>query len=118
MVTIIDLVKRDAFTPAPGVAMRACWGESVLATHVEMTPQAEVPLHSHAEEQLGLVLEGELTLEVDGQQHQIGPGQAYILPRGVPHSGRAGTAGCRLIDVFQPVRSDYRAAQSSVDSAD
>jgi quercetin dioxygenase-like cupin family protein len=35
------------------------------------------------------------------------PGQAFVIPPDVPHSGRAHSA-CRVLDVFAPVRDDYR----------
>ena len=34
-------------------------------------------------------------------------GQVFVIPPDVPHSGRALTR-CRVLDVFAPVREDYR----------
>ena len=35
------------------------------------------------------------------------PGTVALIPSGVRHSGRAVT-DCQLLDVFHPVREDYR----------
>jgi quercetin dioxygenase-like cupin family protein len=53
------------------------------------------------------VLAGTLDLVVDGQTTRLTPGMAFVIPPNVPHSGRAITA-CRVLDVFSPVREDYR----------
>jgi quercetin dioxygenase-like cupin family protein len=39
------------------------------------------------------VLEGELTLFVAGEQIVLGPGQAALAPRGVPHAYRVESEG-------------------------
>lgn len=110
-VSIVALTERAPFVPVDGIAMRACWGAGVMVNQLEMEPGTEIPLHSHPEEQLGLILDGQLVLRVGDDERALGPGHAYVVPGGVPHAGRAGADGCRLIDVFQPVRADYRAAQ-------
>jgi quercetin dioxygenase-like cupin family protein len=117
VVTFIDLAGQQPFTPAPGVSMSACWGTGLMANRVEMLPGSEIPLHSHPEEQLGVIIEGELILDVDGEPHPLGPGQAYVVASGFRHGGRAGADGCVLIDVFGPVRADYRDAQLAASSS-
>ena len=36
------------------------------------------------------------------------PGDIYIAEGGVEHSGQAGPDGCRALDIFSPVRDDYK----------
>ena len=67
--------------------------------------------HSHEHEQLGIVLAGEITMTIAGVDHVLGPDGAYQIPGGIEHSGRAG--GSRVLDVFQPVREDYRRLSSA-----
>ena len=53
------------------------------------------------------MMEGEFELTVDGQPYHLRPGDVYVIPGDVPHSGRALT-DCRIIDVWHPCRDDYR----------
>ncbi len=42
--------------------------------------------HSHAEtDEMFLVLRGSLTIWLDAGHVELGPGQLYVVPRGVPH---------------------------------
>ena len=38
--------------------------------------------------------------------------QGYALPGGVPHSAYCGPEGATVLDIFHPVREDYRARWS------
>ncbi|MEO0584009.1 MAG: cupin domain-containing protein [Bacteroidota bacterium] len=68
---------------------------------------ASLPEHAHHHEQVVNVLKGEFELIVDGISHHLKAGMVYVLPGGTPHAGHA-TTDCELLDVFQPVREDYR----------
>jgi quercetin dioxygenase-like cupin family protein len=117
--TGVQFVKLDdlrAFTAVAGVHMRGVFGEGAMLNLVELEPDALLPLHSHPHEQIGFVVSGTEILEVEGVEHRIGPNEAYVIPGGVEHSGRGGPEGCVLIDVFQPVREDYRAAMDALEA--
>ncbi len=75
---------------------------------ITFEPGAVVPLHSHPHEQLGIVIRGEQVLVVGGVEHALGPLDAYSIPGGVEHSAHCGPDGALVLDVFQPVREDYR----------
>lgn len=92
---------------APGVTMRPLFGEGAMLNLLEFEPGAAVSAHTHPHEQLGHVVEGELTLSIDGREHVLGPGDAYQIPGGVEHAARS-EGRCLVMDVFQPVREDYR----------
>jgi quercetin dioxygenase-like cupin family protein len=66
-----------------------------------------LPSHAHPHEQLTTVLSGELELTVGGEVRVLRAGMVAFIPGGVPHSARALTA-CEVMDVFHPVRDDYR----------
>jgi len=53
------------------------------------------------------VLDGEFELTIDDKTQRLGAGMVAIIPPNAVHSGRAITR-CRIIDVFHPVRDDYR----------
>ena len=95
---------------ADGDTGRPLFGAGAMLNVIEFEPGATVPLHSHVHEQLGLVLHGMQALVVDGVAHELGPMEGYVLPGGVQHSAYCGPEGALVLDVFQPVREDYRDA--------
>ena len=96
------------FELAAGVKGRPLFGAGAMLNLIEFEPGAEVPLHSHPHEQLGIVLRGMQALVVGGVAHELGPMGCYVLPGGVEHSAYSGPEGATVLDVFQPVREDYR----------
>jgi len=102
----LDAVR--AFELAEGVTGRPLFGEGAMLNLIRFEPGATVPLHSHPHEQLGIVLEGMQALVVDGVAHELGRMEAYVLPGGVEHSAYCGPDGALVLDVFNPVREDYR----------
>jgi quercetin dioxygenase-like cupin family protein len=106
---VVHLAGEAGLELAPGVRMKPLFGEGAMLNLLEFDAGARVERHHHPHEQLGLVLEGELVLELGGEPHRLRPGDAYRVPGGVEHAAWAGDAPCRVLDVFQPVREDYRA---------
>jgi quercetin dioxygenase-like cupin family protein len=106
----ISLSRADAFRLADGVTAKALFGEAAMINLVELEPDAVVALHSHPHEQLGLIVRGSMTLTVDGTRHVLSELDAYALPGNVEHEVIAGPEGALVLDVFHPVREDYRRA--------
>jgi quercetin dioxygenase-like cupin family protein len=96
-----------AFELAAGVTGRPLFGEGAMINLIELQPGSVVPLHSHPHEQLGIVLRGMQALVIDGEAHELGPLEGYVLPGGVEHSAYCGPEGALVVDIFQPVREDY-----------
>jgi quercetin dioxygenase-like cupin family protein len=97
-----------AFELATGVTGQPLFGDRAMLNLIRFQPDSTVPLHSHPHEQLGIVLEGMQALVVDGVAHELGPMEGYVLPGGVEHSAYCGPEGALVLDVFQPIRDDYR----------
>ncbi len=108
MTYVFDPAERASRELAPGVVARTFWGERMLMAVVDLEPGAEVPLHSHPHEQCGIVLEGRLELTIAGESRWLEPGAVYVIPGGVQHSARAGDEAVRVLDVFSPVREEYK----------
>lgn len=104
---VVGLRAADPHELAPGVTMRPLFGDGAMLNLLEFDPGARVPVHDHAHEQLGYVLEGELVLQIDGVEHRLRPGDAYRIAGGTPHAAWS-DGRCLVLDVFQPVREDYR----------
>ena len=91
----------------PGFVGRFLHTESMTLAWWDVEAGSTLPEHRHPQEQVAHVLEGVFELTVDGATERLEPGRIAVIPSNVPHSGRALTA-CRILDVFQPVREDYR----------
>jgi unsaturated pyranuronate lyase len=96
------------FALTDGVTGRPLFGDGAMLNVIDFAPGAEVAAHSHPHEQLGIVLRGMQALVVDGVAHELGPLEGYVLPGGVEHSAYCGPTGALVLDVFCPVREDYR----------
>jgi quercetin dioxygenase-like cupin family protein len=105
---VVDFETGDWLELAPGVRMQPLFGDGAMLNLLDFQPNSKVPVHSHPHEQLGMVIEGDLTLEIDGVEHRLRPGNAYQIPSGIPHGAWTVGGACRVLDVFQPVREDYR----------
>jgi quercetin dioxygenase-like cupin family protein len=105
----VKLTDLRSFELAPGVTGQPLFGAGAMINLIEFEPGAEVPTHSHPHEQLGICLRGTQVLVVAGVDHPVGPMEAYAIPGGVEHSARSGPEGATVVDVFQPVREDYKA---------
>ena len=99
-----DIVEREI---VPGYRAKFVHSENMTLAYWDVDSGAELPEHSHPHQQIANVLEGKFELTVDGESRVLEPGQVAVIPSGVPHSGKAVTS-CRLLDVFHPVRDDYR----------
>ena len=91
----------------PGVEAFTMAGDKMMLSWVELEPHAIVELHSHPHEQLGLLLEGELTFSIGDDEQRLRPGDMWRIPGGTPHRVVAGGTKARALDVFHPVRADY-----------
>jgi quercetin dioxygenase-like cupin family protein len=49
-----------------------------------------------------------MEFEIDGVTHDLRPGDAWMIPGGVPHEARA-IEKCVVIEAFSPPREDWRA---------
>lgn len=69
-----------------------------------------VPVHSHPQEQWTYIVEGQMEFTLEGEMQLLLPGMGAFIPSNALHSAVAVTA-CKVIDVFTPVREDYKALQ-------
>ena len=92
----------------PGVEILTAAGQQMMLSCVEFEPGAVVEQHSHPHEQMGLLLEGELVFTIGDEQRTVRPGEMWRIPGGVEHSAVAGPMPVKALDVFNPIREDYR----------
>lgn len=102
------------FSPAPGIDVRPVIGESLMTCWISMQPGAVVVEHSHPNEQLGVVIEGSVTITAAGETREMLTGDAYVVPSNAVHQGVAGANGVVLVETFVPVREEYATAWRAV----
>jgi quercetin dioxygenase-like cupin family protein len=105
-----NLVELSEITPIQvwdDVIARRVQGERLTLAVVELAPNALVPEHRHANEQCGLVIEGEMQFRIDDEARVLGPGGTWRIVGSVPHEVRAGPEGAVVVDVFAPGRDDW-----------
>ena len=84
--------------PAPESLERQLRGEGFLHTYVwQDGPNAFYPDHTHAEETAHIILNGELTLTMNGKTETFREGDRCDVPAGAVHSAKMGPRGCRYL---------------------
>lgn len=91
----------------PGHHGRFVHSEHTTHVYWQIGAGAQLPEHSHPHEQIVNMLEGTYELTVAGETHRLNAGDVLVVPGGAVHSGTAHT-DCRILDVFSPVREEYR----------
>lgn len=95
-----------------GVSGRVVHGERITMGLVELDAGAVVPEHRHEQEQLGIVLQGSLRFRIGDESRDLGPGELYCIRSNEPHEAHAGPDGAVVIDVFAPLRDDWKTIEA------
>lgn len=102
---VADIVPRH---PADGVEVRVIHGERMTVAFFTIASGSAVPEHAHPHEQIGTVLKGEMQLSIADEKHIVTTGGVYHVPSGAVHSGRCLKGPAEVIEMFAPVREDWR----------
>jgi quercetin dioxygenase-like cupin family protein len=66
-----------------------------------IVPNVNIGKHTHAGPESGYMLEGAMTLLVDGQPpKELKAGDSYVVPPGAPHDAKTGAAGAKVIATY------------------
>lgn len=110
---IIDWNAVPPRTVIPGFEGRFAHSTTMTFVDWRIAAGAVLPEHAHPHEQVIHVFEGRLEVTVDGVTSVLSAGMVGVVPPGRPHAGRALT-DCHVLDVFSPIREDYRSGAASV----
>ncbi|MFL5243082.1 MAG: cupin domain-containing protein [Gemmataceae bacterium] len=91
----------------PGVHIAACAGEKLMLSVVDLEANSVVEEHSHPHEQVGILLEGEVTFIIGGESKQLKPGDLWRIPGNVLHKVIVGARPSKAVDIFCPIRQEY-----------
>ncbi|MDT7827959.1 cupin domain-containing protein [Pricia sp. S334] len=103
----LNLSKIPSKEIMPGYHGRLVHTENMSLAFWEVDEGAEVPEHSHMNEQVMHVIEGRFEFTLNGDTQVYHPGDIVIIAPYKKHSGRALTP-CKLMDAFSPVREEYK----------
>lgn len=93
---------------AEGVNASIFPGENVMLSVVRVDPNATGSIHSHPEEQWGVLLEGRCTRIQGGEEVEATVGDFWHTPGGVTHGIRTGNDKAVILDIFSPPRAEYK----------
>jgi mannose-6-phosphate isomerase-like protein (cupin superfamily) len=90
--TIQNLADQKPFTTADGSTIRSILDSTNAPVQEQSLAEAQVPAggatqrHYHkASEELYFMLEGTATMEIDGEERPVGPGDAVLIPAAAWH---------------------------------
>lgn len=80
--------------------------ERLTVARLEMNAGCKVPVHSHENEQVSMVLSGRLRFLLGDGTEEVGPGQVMRLAPHEPH-GVEVLEDSIVLDLFSPPREDW-----------
>ncbi|MEN6553835.1 MAG: cupin domain-containing protein [Methanobacterium sp.] len=99
------------------------YGDNTLLTEFKLEKGKILPAHSHPEEQTGYLVSGHIILTINGERHEMKPGDSWAIPGdlqifnlqtpkihrifdGAEH-GAETIEDSVAVEIFSPVRDDY-----------
>jgi quercetin dioxygenase-like cupin family protein len=83
-------------------------GDHVQLSLVDVPVGGVIEWHSHPNEQIGMVTVGRLTFFIGDEEKTLGVGEFYLIPGGVRHRVVAVDGPAQALDVFYPIREEYK----------
>lgn len=81
--------------------------EKITLSFASGEPNSQLSPHRHPNEQMLIVLDGAIDLVIEGKLYHLESGDVAVLPSNAEHGVYVSDKGCRVIDVFSPVRQDF-----------
>jgi quercetin dioxygenase-like cupin family protein len=108
MVDVVSAAGVEPVQMVPGLWRRTLsWGERLMIVQVTLEEGAVVPGHQHPHEQITYVIEGELSMDVEGRTYVLRAGDSLLFPGDVEH-GATALKRTLVVDTFSPPREDYK----------
>ncbi|KKN06967.1 hypothetical protein LCGC14_1071870 [marine sediment metagenome] len=93
--------------PLKGVYRKTLiYNDSVMLCHFTLEKNANIPMHSHKENQIGYVIKGQIKFLTDDNEFIVKEGDSYIFNSNEKH-GALILENAEIIDIFNPSRQDY-----------
>ena len=106
--SVAAAVSHDATDPAtlqkPDIqdllttALKSAEGLEVIVSHVALPPNITLPMHWHPGEEFAYILEGSVTLILDGEgEQEFLAGDVGVVPLKKAHTARSGDKGATIL---------------------
>ncbi|QAA92645.1 cupin domain-containing protein [Pollutimonas thiosulfatoxidans] len=91
-----------------GIERKAFGSEAVTLALHKLYPGHEISPHSHPNEQVVYILEGEVDFHIGDEVHRVKAGGLAVIPPGIVHYVEVvGDQPAINLDVFTPARPEY-----------
>ena len=102
--TLDSVNSREIF---PGLDAKFIHSNNMTVSIVKIKDGAVVPEHAHPHEQITIMQEGNLEINLKGEDYLLTNGDILVIPSSELHSAKA-LSNCTVIDIFNPVREDFK----------
>lgn len=92
--------------PYAGIDRRVLTTSNATVQEYRFEPGASFPIHNHPQEQITVVIDGDVTFSADGDSRELSAGEWSVVPGDAPHGVTAGPAGARFIAILVPPRKE------------
>ena len=92
-------------------------GDHMLMVEFRLAAGHQLPLHSHPHEQSGYLVNGRMRMKIGENNYALYPGDNWCVPSGVIHQVDV-IEDCVVVEVFSPVREEYRQYMYQADVKD
>ena len=107
-----ELDKANLQTIAPGIRRFIFTLNQVQSIYFEIDPGVVIGQHSHANEQLGMLMKGKMRWRIRGREKVLQAPALYRIPSQEPHEVEIlGEKPALILDIFSPIREDLLQAE-------
>src|SRR5262249_23553430 len=104
----IDVTSLPAIERLPGWRGRYFDSTNMTFAHYEFDNGASIHEHSHPQEEVWQVIEGEIEMTIDGVVNRVATGAAAVVPPHVLHHVKALSAGKAIVVDFPLREAQFR----------
>jgi len=102
-----DEMEREEMNPL--LSRKVIHSDRMTVANFDMRKGAQVPLHSHDNEQISTVWKGRVCFHIGGKDQIVEAGEAVAIPSNVVHGADA-LEDSVCLEVFVPGREDWKQA--------
>ncbi len=107
-VKLVRLEEEKLFSPEEGLLRQVlAYNDRLMLVRHLMQPGWSGARHSHPHDQMVYVVSGHLRFTAGGRSFEVLAGDSFVVPGGMEHQAEA-LEKSEVLDVFTPVRQDYK----------